>query len=461
MSRPAAAPTRPRSPNARPAGAGATAPPLAGSGARLLAGVHADWAPLIDAALLERALAGIDAAGDAAATAPPPAAIFACLRACRPAEIRVVVVGEGPGAAAADASGLAFGAPAGRPVPAPLAAVFACLERAGYLKRRPAHGDLRPLAVQGVLLLDAALTTRAGAAGAHLELWRPFVAALLGRLAAAVPARFLLWGALAQALGGPPAEKHGREVLAWGHPAPARDALLPEAMRFARCDHFARLQGALAPPIHWAVDSAAIAFTDGSCPRNGAEGAAAGFGVAIIGGHLGPTTIRGAVAPFTFRLRDAADPERGFEPTAAPAAPTNNRAELLALCWAALALLRGRALGAVEIVSDSMISVRTFNEWLPARRAKGTAHLLANFDLVAVAEALLLGLRRQASGLALVHTRAAHDRPRPVLGGATPAREVCYWDGNDRADRLAGSAVESSVALEVVSPVAPVRRLGA
>ena len=43
----------------------------------------------------------------------------------------------------------------------------------------------------------------------------------------------------------------------------------------------------------------------------------------------------------------------------------------------------------MDIISDSLISIKTFNLWLPARRKKNTAHELKKYDLILIAESLL------------------------------------------------------------------------
>ena len=157
----------------------------------------------------------------------------------------------------------------------------------------------------------------------------------------------------------------------------------------------------------------------------------------MLGPHGRAAVVRGPVQPFQYRL---AGLELGV--TAAPVAPSNNRGELLGIVHALLIVLTtAEAAGGVppvEIVSDSLLCIRTLDEWLPARRAKGTAHELKNMDLVEIAEALLARARALVP-VSLTHVRSHRAAPAP----GTPAHAT--WAGNDLADRqaaLAGDTVE-------------------
>lgn len=439
-----------------------SATPLAKRVEDLLQGVHDDWRALISMPFLEKALIAIDAAGDTSRIAPPANDVFNFLRDCLPTEAVAAVMGQDPYPTKGHATGYCFGAWKKAGFPKSLQPIMDCLVRSGLIKQKPPYGDLRPVAVQGVLFINAALTTREGAIKAHVDAWKPFMDHFLEQLCKKTTVRFLLWGNVARDLVTPHAKAHGRETYFWSHPSPQADNQQPEPKKFANCDHFTKLNTALTgagkPPIWWALDSPIFAFTDGSCPKNGAADAEAGFGVLIIGGHLGPTTVRGMVEPKEYSLIDTSAPELGFEAAGRAATPTNNRGELLAFCWAMLALLRGRALGPIEIVSDSEISVKTLNEWLPNRRRKGTAHQLKNFDLIEIAETLLTALKSQADSVTITHVEAAHDRacPPKTEGGG---RAACLWHGNRRADEIAKLGVTEGIPLDIRSNIAPVRRL--
>jgi ribonuclease HI len=191
-------------------------------------------------------------------------------------------------------------------------------------------------------------------------------------------------------------------------------------------------------PIEWDPSAPTQVFTDGACSANGAPSAEGAFAVHIPKGPLGGVEAAGRVAPHPYAFVDESEPLLGFAHNAGTAAtPTNNRSEYLAWCWALLLLLRGGVEGPVEIVSDCRLFISTLEEWLPARRARGTEGELKNLDLVTIG-ARLLDLLRAAAGragsrVALTHTRSHQPPPPPAADPRT--REL--WHGNSRADAIA------------------------
>jgi ribonuclease HI len=295
-------------------------------------------------------------------------------------------------------------------------------------------------------MLNAALTTRVGVRRAHAGHWKAFVDDFVKRLCAHHQAtgrrlHFLLWGGDARAFAAV-ARRHQHAVHEWSHPSPMADNKLPEESRFRMCPHFEDVNAALEAesrrPIVWDNCAPVVGFTDGSCPRNGKPGARAGFATLITGGQFGGAIIRGEVVPCTYALVDDDHPERGVVATNTLVAPSNNRGELMGIIYCLLALLRGRAVGRVEIVADSEISINTLLDWLPNRLKKGTERELKNFDLVWIAWRLLGELRLQASAVVLTHTRS-HQKPPPA---SAPARERFLHKGNEKADEHAGAPLE-------------------
>ena len=440
------------------------------------AAVPAAWAPLIDG----KAVAGVFAQLSSGAWDAIPARdrVFEALRYTDPAGVVAVVLGQDPYPCPEDAQGLAFSVPRGRPLPPSLQNVLACVERTaggGPPPDRKASpsGDLRPWALQGVLLLNMALTTRPGVRGSHLALWRPVVAGLVDRLCAAragTPGNqlyFFLWGSAARAFA-PLVRSHGHVALEWTRPSAGAQA--PEERLagaggppdadptgFTACPHFAELGAALSAagrrPICWDRNTEAVAYCDGACAANGRAGACAGFAAVFSGGPFGdcggahPTYVLGRVAPEAYALADERAPTGGLRLAGGAVAPSNNRGELLGLIHVFQGLLRCARLGGVTralIVSDSKISIQTFDDWLPARLRRGTARELKNFDLVWAGWLLYCELKTVCD-VRLQHIRShqaapAADAPGYRFGTLTvPA--AAARAGNALADRLAGEAV--------------------
>lgn len=391
--------------------------------------------------------------------------IFEALRWFEPEDTRIVILGKGPrGASKDDAAGLSFSVPrvGGVQVLTPaLRAIIANLRGCGLAPagrpldpRTPSKGDaysgdLRAWAAQGVLLLDTELAVQAspcpeGAPGAAVAAaWRDFASGLLlglvelmGRLAR--PLVVMLWGDDAQKVAAAIAPGRDLRVYTWGHPSPPAGDQPSPAARFEQAPHFTDAAAFFLarglPPCVFDPLARTFVFTDGSCAGNGGRSPVASFAVFVASGPLRLLEISGMVAPQTYAFHDPGDPAAGFGPTAGtPRAPSNNRGEYLAWCWALFALLRGRLRGRIEIVSDCKLMIDTLETWLPTRRRRGTASKLENFDLVQIAEALLAELRRSALEVILTHVRS-HQKKPPV---SAPGRERLFWVGNDRADKKA------------------------
>lgn len=225
-------------------------------------------------------------------------------------------------------------------------------------------------------------------------------------------------------------------VVLWGEHDDAA-ALAPRLThRWASSADFAGINAALQDrglrPIEWDSDAPTRAFTDGSCPRNGDPAAEAAFAVFVDSGPLKGVQAAGRVAPHEYAFIDEADPLRGFAPVSSTKAiPTNNRGEYLAWCWCLLLLLRGGVRGRVEIVSDCNLFIQTMKTWLPARRIRGSERELKNFDLILIADRLLVMLRA-AAGVQLTHVKAHQRRPP-----STDSRAYALWSGNNQADAAA------------------------
>src|ERR1700759_3368193 len=125
--------------------------------------------------------------------------LFSAFRLCSPAAARVLILGQDPYHGPGQAHGLSFSVREGVRIPPSLRNVFKELaEDMGVAP--PAAGDLTGWARQGVLLLNAVLTVRAGAAASHAgKGWEAFTDATIRALNARDErVVFLLWGAYAR-----------------------------------------------------------------------------------------------------------------------------------------------------------------------------------------------------------------------------------------------------------------------
>ena len=149
-------------------------------------GVSDEWRELAvrqSRAELTRALAGVAARqADAARLCPAPELMFNALRLCPADGLRVVLLGQDPYPKRENAMGLSFAAPRGRAVPASLRNIYECLRHCDLIAAVPSHGDLTAWARQGVLMLNAALTTEVGRSNAHADVWEPYTDKLISLL---------------------------------------------------------------------------------------------------------------------------------------------------------------------------------------------------------------------------------------------------------------------------------------
>jgi uracil-DNA glycosylase len=125
--------------------------------------------------------------------------VFAALHRTPYADTRVLILGQDPYHGSGQAHGLCFSVPAGTAIPPSLANIHRELaDDVGAAV--PDHGNLEAWARQGVLLLNATLTVRAGQAGSHQgKGWETFTDEVI----AAVNAKpehvvFMLWGGYAR-----------------------------------------------------------------------------------------------------------------------------------------------------------------------------------------------------------------------------------------------------------------------
>ena len=130
---------------------------------------------------------------------PPAGQIFRAFSLCPFEYVKVVMIGQDPYHGPGQAHGLCFSVNSGVPFPPSLRNIFSEIKNNINLPP-PKEGDLSRWAEQGVLLLNATLTVRAGQAGSHQRQgWETFTDAVIHCLASERENLvFMLWGAYAQ-----------------------------------------------------------------------------------------------------------------------------------------------------------------------------------------------------------------------------------------------------------------------
>lgn len=166
---------------------------------------------------------------------PPGSRIFAAFNFTPLTAVKVVILGQDPYHGNGQAHGLCFSVPEGIKPPPSLVNIYKELDNDLGIPR-PKTGNLEKWTKQGVLLLNATLTVRAGDAGSHQgKGWETFtdqVIKTISDLRAGVV--FLLWGNYAQAKEAL-IDQSKHFVLKAPHPSP-----FSAARGFFGCKHFSK-----------------------------------------------------------------------------------------------------------------------------------------------------------------------------------------------------------------------------
>lgn len=180
---------------------------------------------------------------------PPGNLIFRAFDLTPLDQVKVVILGQDPYHGPGQAMGLSFSVPDGVPAPPSLKNIFREIETDLGVKMsgRP---DLEGWARQGVLLLNAVLTVRAGQAASHSAIgWQQFTDAVIRCVNEHCEGVvFLLWGNFARAKR-ELIDSSRHHVLEAAHPSPlARGA-------FFGCRHFSKanqiLEAEGKTPVNW------------------------------------------------------------------------------------------------------------------------------------------------------------------------------------------------------------------
>jgi len=182
---------------------------------------------------------------------PPASLIFNAFNLTPFDQVKVVIIGQDPYHNPGEAHGLCFSVPKGVRVPPSLRTVYKELQDdVGFTI--PNHGNLEAWAQQGVLLLNAMLTVRAGQAGSHQRRgWEEFTSAVIRELNARKEGLvFLLWGRYARDKGAivDPTRHH---VLQAAHPSPLARGAFFGSRHFSQTNALLQAQGKA--PINWQV----------------------------------------------------------------------------------------------------------------------------------------------------------------------------------------------------------------
>jgi len=167
-------------------------------------------------------------------------------------DVKVVILGQDPYHGPGQAHGLSFSVPEGVALPPSLQNIYK--ELYTDLGIKPANsGSLIKWAQQGVFLLNAVLTVRAGEAASHSKIgWMEFTDAVISKLSKEKDGIvFMLWGNFA---------KGKRElidtsrhfILEAPHPSPLARGGFFGCRHFSKANEFIKAKGK--EPVNWALE---------------------------------------------------------------------------------------------------------------------------------------------------------------------------------------------------------------
>lgn len=242
---------------------------------------------------------------DTKTIAPPPNQIFNFAKVTPYDTVKVVIIGQDPYPKKGEAHGIAFSSLSNK-IPASLKNIYNCLYDQKIIDKMPTTSNLTHWANQGVLLLNASLTTQIGKTNAHVSIWKDFTDELI-KFISSDPScgpcpslSFMLWGNFAQQ------KKRIIDedciIYEWLHPSPLAQNVAADE-KFIRCDHFTKINRVLVDelnmlPIDWNPSPSHIVFTDGACSNNG-KGifSSAGYSAYFSRGPLSKKIYYGKVPP--------------------------------------------------------------------------------------------------------------------------------------------------------------------
>lgn len=180
---------------------------------------------------------------------PAPKNIFAAFAACPFEKVKVVIIGQDPYHGPGQANGLCFAVPETVDTPPSLQNIYKEVRSDLGINPLPS-GDLTRWATQGVLLLNATLTVRAGIAGSHQDKgWEHFTDAVIQTLSKEREHLvFLLWGNYARKKGAH-IDRNKHLVLESAHPSP-----LSAHAGFFGNKHFSQANAYLTAHHHVPID---------------------------------------------------------------------------------------------------------------------------------------------------------------------------------------------------------------
>ena len=182
---------------------------------------------------------------------PPGPLIFNAFALTPFDKVKVVILGQDPYHGPGQAEGLSFSVPPGVAIPPSLVNIYKEIETDLGVQLHK-NGSLRGWAEQGVFLLNAALTVRAGQPTSHSRIgWTEFTDAVIRTLSDQRQGLvFLLWGNYARSKK-ELIDTSRHTVLEAPHPSPLTHGAFFGCRHFSKTNHILESEGK--KPIDWTL----------------------------------------------------------------------------------------------------------------------------------------------------------------------------------------------------------------
>ena len=414
----------------------------------LLAGISDEWLKLLDNAELDTIISKLNNMSNNNIT-PTVDKVFEFARSIEIKNIKCVIIGQDPYPKQGDACGLAFSCLTS--IPASIRNIYKCIVYNKLCDNKELiTANLLPWAKQGVLLINAALTTKINKSNAHAAIWESYINKLID-IISKLNVIFILWGNFA--IGKRIYISNESQILTWSHPSPLATGKKP----FMPCDNFNKANELLInkklTPINWdfnyeydmsftfdidnnidlmkptddisidviktlkLTNTSTVIFTDGSAyPNKACKDSVAAYAAVFAAGMFIDTTLYGSIETDKYLA-------------------TNQRAEGTAIYKVMLYLTNNINWTYAIIITDSKFWIDMFMIYMPAwSNNKVAFENYKNADLTVGLWSLYQSLQTNKT-IEFRHVRG-HDKDKWSAEPIDSYKYFCYIN-NDYVDKLA------------------------
>lgn len=172
-------------------------------------------------------------------------------------------------------------------------------------------------------------------------------------------------------------------------------------------------------------------FTDGACTNNGKCNSKASFSV-----FMDNEIIVGLVHEYEYEYNISL---HELSCNSNKIRPSNNRGELLGIIHGLMNIVN-KDYNEIILFSDSLISIRTINEWYEKRKKRNTLHEFKNFDLISIMMTLIDIIKNNNIDIKFNHIKAHQKFDKNYT-----EFEIEKWKGNFLSDLYANKILNNVI----------------